>query len=68
MSLKDMVVDSCEGAGRGSMVVHPRTMITTPQMAAIVMVLARAVVISSSNFESHGWKHVVATRDLVVVD
>ena len=41
---------------------------TTPQMAAIVMVLARAVVISSSNFESHGWKHVVATRAHVVVD
>ena len=43
-------------------------MITSPQMAAIVMVLARAVVISSSNFESHGWKHVVATRAHVVVD
>ena len=46
----------------------PHTMITSPQMAAIVTVLARAVVISSCNFESHGWKHVVATRAHVVVD
>ena len=44
----------------------PHTMITSPQMVAIVMVLARAVVISSSSFESHGWKHVVATRAHVV--
>ena len=43
-------------------------MITSPQMAAIVRVLARAVVISSINFQSHGWKHVVATRAHVVAD
>ena len=42
--------------------------ITSPQMAAIVMVLACAVVISSSNLESHGWKQVVGTRAHVVVD